>query len=167
MLHSVGCLFLYGALDSHPFSPSRAALGRCFLSAAGVGAGVVSALTEPSGWCGGAVLDVAGCVICASVAPSSWRIGVVLVVAGVPPPPGIGHGLHQKPWPGPPPRHGTCVRGLHGGASNGQVAVSAFGSGCACPTAVIAICPRVARGGGGRGAPDTKGTRTSSAAAGG
>ena len=25
--------------------------------------------------------------------------------------------------------------------SNGQVAVSAFGSGCACPTAVIAICP--------------------------
>ena len=27
------------------------------------------------------------------------------------------------------------------GASNGQVAVSAFGSGCACPTAVIAICP--------------------------
>ena len=26
-------------------------------------------------------------------------------------------------------------------ASNGQVAVSAFGSGCACPTAVIAICP--------------------------
>ena len=28
-----------------------------------------------------------------------------------------------------------------GGASNGQVAVSAFGSGCACPTAVIAICP--------------------------
>jgi hypothetical protein len=28
-----------------------------------------------------------------------------------------------------------------GWASNGQVAVSAFGSGCACPTAVIAICP--------------------------
>ena len=28
-----------------------------------------------------------------------------------------------------------------GRASNGQVAVSAFGSGCACPTAVIAICP--------------------------
>ena len=29
----------------------------------------------------------------------------------------------------------------HWRASNGQVAVSAFGSGCACPTAVIAICP--------------------------
>ena len=36
------------------------------------------------------------------------------------------------------PPHG---RSLYKGASNGQVAVSAFGSGCACPTAVIAICP--------------------------
>ena len=32
-------------------------------------------------------------------------------------------------------------QGGGGGAQNGQVAVSAFGSGCACPTAVIAICP--------------------------
>ena len=41
------------------------------------------AFAEPSGWCAGAVLDVAGCAVCASAAPSSWRIGVVLVVAGV------------------------------------------------------------------------------------
>ena len=34
-----------------------------------------------------------------------------------------------------------CQRCCLWGASNGQVAVSAFGSGCACPTAVIAICP--------------------------
>ena len=32
--------------------------------------------TEPSGWCTGAVLDVAGCAVCASAAPNSWRIGV-------------------------------------------------------------------------------------------
>ena len=31
-----------------------------------------------------------------------------------------------------------CIRC---GASNGQVALSALGSGCACPTAVIAHCP--------------------------
>ena len=52
-------------------------------AAAGAPAGVVSAFVEPSGWCAGAVLDVAGCAICALAAPSSWRIGVVLVVAGV------------------------------------------------------------------------------------
>ena len=50
---------------------------------AGALAGVVSAFEEPSGWCAGAVLDVAGCAVWASPAPSSWRIGVVLVVAGV------------------------------------------------------------------------------------
>ena len=38
---------------------------------------------EPSGWCAGAVLDVAWCAVCASVAPSSWHIEVVPVVAGV------------------------------------------------------------------------------------
>ena len=58
--HSVGLLFLYGALDSHPFFPSHVASGRYFLSAAaGAPAGVVSAFAEPSGWCVGAVLDVA------------------------------------------------------------------------------------------------------------
>ena len=58
-----GLLFLYGALDSHPFFPSHVASGRCFPSAAAAGApaGVVSAFAEPSGWCAGAVLDAAGC----------------------------------------------------------------------------------------------------------
>ena len=51
-------------LDSHPFFPSRAASGRCFLSAAAAGApaGVVSAFAEPSSWRAGAVLDVAHCL---------------------------------------------------------------------------------------------------------
>ena len=73
------------ALDSHPFFPSHVASGRCFLSAAAAGApaGVVSAFAEPSGWCVGAVLNVAGCAVCASAALSSWRIGAVLVVARV------------------------------------------------------------------------------------
>ena len=73
--YSVWFLFLYGALDSHPFFPSHVALGRCFLSAAAAGAlaGVVSAFAEPSGWCAGAVLDVAWCSVCASMAPSSWH----------------------------------------------------------------------------------------------
>ena len=53
-------LFLYAALDSHPFFPSHVASGRCSLSA-GAPAGVVSAFAEPSGWCAGAVPDVAGC----------------------------------------------------------------------------------------------------------
>ena len=78
-------MFLYGALDSHPFFPSHVASGRCFLSAAAAGAlaGVVSAFAEPSGWCAGAVLNVAWCAVCASAAPSSWHIEDVLVVAGV------------------------------------------------------------------------------------
>ena len=73
------------ALDSHPFFPSHVVLGRCFLSAAAAGApaSVVSTFTEPSGWCAGAVLDVAVCAVCASAAPSSWRTGVVPVVVGV------------------------------------------------------------------------------------
>ena len=85
MWHSVGLLLLYGALDSHPFFPSRAVSGRCFLSTTVVGApaDVVSVFAEPSGWCAGAVLDVAGCAVCASAAPSSWHTGGVLVVAGV------------------------------------------------------------------------------------
>ena len=85
MWHSVWLLFLYGALDSHPFFPSHVVLGCCFLSAAAAGAlaGVVSAFAEPSGWCAGAVLVVAWCAVCVSAAPSSWRIEVVLVVAGV------------------------------------------------------------------------------------
>ena len=85
MRHSVGLLFLSGALDSPPFVPSHVASGRCVLSAAAAGAlfGVVSAFAEPSGWCAGVVLDVVGCAVCASAAPNSWRIGVVQVVAGV------------------------------------------------------------------------------------
>ena len=49
---SVGLLFLHGALDSHPFFPSHAAVGRCVLTAAAahVPAGVVSTLAEPSSW---------------------------------------------------------------------------------------------------------------------
>ena len=47
---------------------------------AGAPAGVVSAFAEPSGWCAGAVLDVAWCAVCVSVAPNSWHIEVVLVV---------------------------------------------------------------------------------------
>ena len=76
--HSVGSLFLYGALDSHPFVPSHVASGRCVLSAAAAGApaGVVSAFAEPRRWCAAAVRVVAGCAVCASAAPSSRRIGV-------------------------------------------------------------------------------------------
>ena len=72
-------------LDSHPFFLSHVALGRCFLLAAAAGAlaGVVSTFAEPSGWCGGAVLDVAGCAVCAPAARNSWRTGVVLVIARV------------------------------------------------------------------------------------
>ena len=83
------CGLLYGALDSHPFFPSHVASGCCFLSAAAAGAlaGVVSAFTEPSSWCVGAVLHVAWCAVCASAAPNNhnnnWRIEDVLVVAGV------------------------------------------------------------------------------------
>ena len=49
--HSVGLLFLYGALDSHPFFPSHVASGRCFLSAAAAGAlaGVLLLGTPPHG----------------------------------------------------------------------------------------------------------------------
>ena len=83
--HSVWLLFLYRALDSHPFFPLHVASGCCFLSAAAAGAlaGVISAFAEPSSWCVGAVLNVAWCAICASAAPNSWRIEDVLVVAGV------------------------------------------------------------------------------------
>ena len=73
----VWLLFLYGALDSHPFFPSHVASGRCVLSAAAAGApaagapaGAVSAFAEPSGWCAGAVLNVAWCAVCASAALS-------------------------------------------------------------------------------------------------
>ena len=68
-------LFLYGALDSHPFVPSHVASGRCVLSAAAAGApaGVISAFAEPSGWCAGAVLDAAGCALRASVPPPPPR----------------------------------------------------------------------------------------------
>ena len=58
----VGSLFLYGALDSHPFFPSHVASGRCFLSAAAAGApaGVVSAFAEPSRWCAGGCAECGG-----------------------------------------------------------------------------------------------------------
>ena len=60
-----------------PGQSSLRMLCRCFLSAAAAGApvGVVSAFMEPSGWCAGAVLDVAGCAVCSSAVPSSWRTG--------------------------------------------------------------------------------------------
>ena len=48
------CSFFTGALDSHPFSPSRAASGRCVLSAAAA---------------------VVACVVFASLGPSSLRTG--------------------------------------------------------------------------------------------
>ena len=72
-----GCCSFTGALDSHPFFPSHVASGRCVLSAAAAGApaGVVSAFAEPSGWCAGAVLNVAGCAVCVSTASSSWCTG--------------------------------------------------------------------------------------------
>ena len=46
---------------------SLRSVGRCVLSAAAAGAlaGVVSAFAEPSSWCVGAVLNVAGCAVCA------------------------------------------------------------------------------------------------------
>ena len=67
--------------------PLRVDRGRaCPAAAAGAPAGVVSAFTEPSRWCDGAVLDAAGCAVCVSAAPSSWRIGGC---AGCCPPPEI------------------------------------------------------------------------------
>ena len=53
------------APDSHPFFPSRAASGQCFLTAAaaGVPCGVVSALAGPSRWRTGGVLVVVGVVL--------------------------------------------------------------------------------------------------------
>ena len=80
--HSVGLLFLYEALGSHPFFPSHVASGRCFLSAAAADApaGVVSAFAEPSSWCVGAVLNVA---FVRQRRPIVGVLGVVLVVAGV------------------------------------------------------------------------------------
>ena len=103
--HSVGLLLLYGALDSHPFVPPHVASGRCVLSAAAAGApaGVVSAFAEPSGWCAGAVLDVAGCAVCASAAPNSWRIGGCAGCCG-----GrlTGFAAHAPP---PPPPKGTLT----------------------------------------------------------
>ena len=82
--HSVGLLFLYGALDTHLFFPPHVASGQCVLTAAvaGAPAGVVSAFVEPSGWSAGAVLVAAGAV-CPLAVRSSWRTAVVLVVAGV------------------------------------------------------------------------------------
>ena len=73
MRHSVGLLFLYGALDGHPFFPSQVASDRCFLSAAAAGApaGVVSAFAERRRWCAGAVLVAAGAV-CALAPPQAF-----------------------------------------------------------------------------------------------
>ena len=100
---SVGLLFIYGALDSHPFFPSHVASGCCVLSAAAAGAlvGVVSAFAEPSGWCARAVLDVAVCAVCASTPPSST--------------------------PPPPRARLSGVDGLHGSnmAQNGICGISA------------------------------------------
>ena len=76
MRHSVGWLFLYGALDGHPFFPSHVASGRCVLSAAaGVPAGVVSASAEPSSALE-VVLAVAG-VGLRYLLPTSLRVQAV------------------------------------------------------------------------------------------
>ena len=65
----------FGIFDFSLKFPSHVASGRCFLPAAAAGApaGVVSAFTEPSSWCVGAVLNVAWCAVCASAAPNGWR----------------------------------------------------------------------------------------------
>ena len=101
---SGGCFF------TGPWTVTRSSLriaasGRCVLSAAAAGApaGVVSAFAEPSGWCAGAVLDVAG-AICALAAPNSWRIGVVLVgrlTVFAPPPPPRPSTVARSPNPAP------------------------------------------------------------------
>ena len=76
-----------------PFFPLHVASGRCFLTAAAAGApaGVVSAFAEPSGWCAGTVLDVAG-----------WR-------EGTPPPFNT-----PPPQHAPPPLHPHELRGVGG-----------------------------------------------------
>ena len=58
--HSVALQNLYGALNSHPFCPSHAASGQCFLMAAAacVLCGVLSASAGPSSWRSG---GCAGC----------------------------------------------------------------------------------------------------------
>ena len=92
----LGCRFFTGPWT---VTCSSVASGRCVLSAAAAGApaGVVSAFTEPSGWCAGAVLDVAGCAVCVSAAPSGWRTGgcagrcrgrLTILAAHAPPPSG-------------------------------------------------------------------------------
>ena len=54
--NDIASLFLYGALDSHPFFPPHVASGRCVLSAAAAGApaDVVSAFAEPPPPCASA-----------------------------------------------------------------------------------------------------------------
>ena len=129
---TVGLLFLYRALDSHPFFPLRAALGCCILTAAAVcvPAGVVSASAEPSSWhtrvvLVGVVVGVGGrfTVFAAHSPPHSGR------------PPHASPSFHlraahfqpstQRPggppcaspprWPAwgasPPPLCGSCVHG--------------------------------------------------------
>ena len=71
-----GCCFFTG-----PWTVTHSSL--CMLRRAGAPGGAVSVFAEPSGWCAGAVLDVAVCSVCASAAPSNWCTGVVLVVVGV------------------------------------------------------------------------------------
>ena len=83
-----GCGFPTGPLDTHLFFPSRAASGRCVLSAAaaGVPAGVVSALEGSSSWRTG------GCAGCCG--------GRFLVFAA-----------HSPPRSGRPPPASLCFRG--------------------------------------------------------
>ena len=53
-------------------------------------------------------------------------------------------GTSEQPlaWhPIPQPRHRGSPQKQGGGSINGQVAVSALGSSCACPTAFITFCP--------------------------
>ena len=110
--HSVGLLFLYGAMDSHPFFSPHVASGRCVLSAAvaGAPADVLPAVAEPSGWCAGAVLDVAAAV-CALAVPNSGRTGgcagccgdrLTVFAAHAPPPSGRPQPASLRPRPPPP-----------------------------------------------------------------
>ena len=86
---SVGLLFPQGALDSHPFSPSRAVSGHCVVTAtmARVPAGVVSALAEPSSWHTGVVLVGAGsfyvccCPLPSALRPSTTRLAALVCAA--------------------------------------------------------------------------------------
>ena len=105
---SVGLLFLHGALDSHPLFSSRAASGRCVLTAAAACACAgVSASAEPRSWHTGSVLVGAGVVLqCLLPTPLACRRGPV-TTRGTHPKndtPSAGKGWVGVTTPPPPPR---------------------------------------------------------------